>query len=474
MSDRPYLTGEPGSYYAEQPAVRPKTLPRDMIDTALERLDQDRESNPYASIYRESRARRQTADADHERRYRGMSALERAITEDRDNRLAVDIMSGPSPDNIARESRVARAAGQPPALVGDVDAAEKAVNAKRMRQVFGRYPAFGRWAAENPRGAMTAQDDHDTLDLIGDAFEGLRNIRQRLLAGAIQTGADMLGNDDLLKNIDPTNPFLRIASDLTQGIRVDAATRLKGIASTEREKGRADSWLADTALSGLESLPVTVAAAMTRNPTMAAAIPALSVRGNALAKGREQGLSDGKAQVYSVLQGGTEYLSEKFAATGLVNALVNKTPIGKTIMRQLATELPGEQIATFVQDLTDWAMLPENNEKTVGDFWAARPIAIAETLVASTTGTVAQTSVAVAADRTFRAAGKLAERVGQAKDARQAATQLDRLEKAVTTSKFRGRDRDGFAEMIGELGREQNMEYIHLPAGAVAAFALAD
>ena len=68
-------------------------------------------------------------------RPRGVSLLEQTMMEDRDNMLRVSIMDAPAPEHIARETRVARAAGQPPAMVGDVDYAEKAVNANRLTKV---------------------------------------------------------------------------------------------------------------------------------------------------------------------------------------------------------------------------------------------------------------------------------------------------------------------------------------------------
>ena len=138
--------------------------------------------NPYVELYR--RHREQSANPPRQQP-RGVSALEQDIIDHRDNEIRSTIMDAPAPDQVARETRVARTAGQPPAMVGDIDFAEKATNAKRITQVFGRYPAFGRWAANNLRGAVTAQDDHEALGLLGRAWE--------VLAGRTQESVQKTG-----------------------------------------------------------------------------------------------------------------------------------------------------------------------------------------------------------------------------------------------------------------------------------------
>ena len=428
--------------------------------------------NPYVELYRSRRA--QSAIPPRQRP-RGVSLLEQTIMDDRDNMLRVSIMDAPAPEQIARETRVARAAGQPPAMVGDVDYAEKAVNANRLTKVFGRYPALGRWGATNLRGAATAQDDQVAVGMLGRAFEGVKNVGHRLTAGAFESGAGLLGNDDMFDGpLGTANPIMKIASDLTMGYRAKAAETMRSTASSQREQGRAKNWYADTALSGVESIPIALAATLTRNPTMAAAIPAISVRGSSLAEAKRQGLSGAKAQVYSVLQGGTEFLTEKISAGRLVNDLIKGTGIGKTIIRQLGAELPGEQVATAVQDLTDWAMLPENNDKTFGEYVRARPQAALSTAIATSAGTMAQSSLAVAVDRSMRAAGKVTDRVYQASQARRDAQVLDRMGKAAQASKFRTRDPEGFAGMIGAMSEETGATHIYIGSEAMAAYAQTD
>ena len=127
-----------------------------------------------------------------------------------------------------------------------------------------------------------------------------------------------------------------------------------------------------------------------------------------------------------------------------------------------------------MQDFVDWAMLPENDTKTLGEYVAARPGAALKTAIATSTGTVAQSSLAVAVDRSVRAAGKVAGRVEQAGLAKRDAQALDRMGKAAMASKFRTRDPEGFAGMIGAMSEETGADYIYLSAAAVTAFAYCD
>lgn len=445
-------------------------------------------ADPYTEIYQASR-QRQTARAtprgvsaskqrmidDRDNMLRARSTVEQAIIDDRDNQLRLHTMESPAPDQVARQTRIAREANVAPAMVEDLDGAERAQNANRMTKVLGRYPAFGRWAADNPRGFVTAQDDHKALSLLGDAWEGLKNIRHRVVAGALDSLPAALEIDDIahspLGTVAPAFPLL---ADLSRGVRTSAANTLRTAAASQRERGRADNWYAEAALSGVESLPITVAAVMTRNPRMAAAIPALAVRGNALSDAREKGLSGAKAQVYAGLQGGVEYVTERLPLGGLADALVKKTPLGKVIAHQLATELPGEQVATALQDLTDWAFLPENSDKKFGDYLRARPQAALQTGIATVSGASLQTALAVAVDRAVGSVHSVASRAGAMAQARHEGRILDRLVKATEASKFNARDPDGYVGMIEHIAEETGVTHLYIPADVLHAYMQVD
>ena len=86
-----------------------------------------------------------------------------------------------------------------------LDGAERAQSANRLTKVLGQYPALGRWAADNPRGAAAASDDHESLGMLGKAFGSLK-------AGFAESAASL---SDLYRSIDEfivpfANPLLLV------------------------------------------------------------------------------------------------------------------------------------------------------------------------------------------------------------------------------------------------------------------------
>lgn len=159
--------------------------------------------------------------------------------------------------------------------------------------------------------------------------------------------------------------------------------------------------------SGLESVGVTapglVAGAMTGG-SAAVALGAMgfATAGESYQEAREAGASPLKAMGHAAVQGVTEVLTEKIPASRLFGDLSKRTTLVKTLLRQAEAEIPGEQVATVVQDLSDW--VTRHPDQPLADYLSARPSAAANTLVATLVGTVVQAGGATAVTR-------LAERV---------------------------------------------------------------
>ena len=154
-------------------------------------------------------------------------------------------------------------------------------------------------------------------------------------------------------------------------------------------------------LSGVESMGLAI-------PTLAIAAAgggeaaALGIFGavsgsGAYRRAREQGLEPTQALVYAAEQGLTEALTERIPASRLLKDLGGRTGLRRMLTRQLAAEIPGEQVATAVQDLTDWAHL--NPERPFSEYLAERPGAIYQTAVATVIGTLGQTGALAGVNR---------------------------------------------------------------------------
>lgn len=411
----------------------------------------------------------------------------------RDEQVRSIIHQSPGPDQTAKVTIAARQTGEAPALIEDrLPDIERAQQANRMTAVLGKYPAFTRFAQSNPRAVAAAADDHKAFGILGDAWDYLKSAGTRLKAGSYTGGAGIrqltdpiaeaggfinalvqapiqtiLDANGINKGYDPFAANRRFSADNT-----NSRNQMRTEAERLRQTARGGSWLADTSLQAFESLPLTIAAMMTRNPELATAIPASSVAGNAYNDAKVKGLRAPEAIRYAVTQGATEYITEKGAAFNLIADIANKTPFGKTLLKQLATEIPGEQIATVVQDFTEWATL--NPDKPFSSYVAERPQAALDTLVQTAVGTSVQTAAVKATEATVNAASKVAGRVADARQAKETEGFLDRVERAAAESKLRGRDPEAFAELVEQTANDSGVGQVFVPAEAIRAFQQSD
>lgn len=111
----------------------------------------------------------------------------------------------------------------------------------------------------------------------------------------------------------------------------------------------------------------------------------LETGGQSYQKAREKGVGQNLALAYGASDAVVEFATEKIPMHRLVGDVAANTSVLKTIAKQIGLEVPGEQIATALQDLNEWAVM--HPEKTFGDYIAARPDAAVQTLVATVIGT---------------------------------------------------------------------------------------
>ena len=122
---------------------------------------------------------------------------------------------------------------------------------------------------------------------------------------------------------------------------------------------------------------------------MALAVQAMSQGGQSYNKAREQGAGVGTSLIYGTADAMAEWVTEKFMGLGgFLEKAVAGTSATKLAMYEITKELPGELAATTWQNFNEWATL--NPEKSVRDFLAEQPEALAQTVVATIVGGGAQ------------------------------------------------------------------------------------
>src|SRR6185436_11158035 len=122
-------------------------------------------------------------------------------------------------------------------------------------------------------------------------------------------------------------------------------------------------------------------------------VAGVTTGGGAYVQAREPGVGVGKALAFGGFQGGVEVATEFIPAHQMLKNVATKTPFIKSIVHLLASEIPGEEVATALQDLGEWAVLPANTQKTFADYLDERPSAAAATAISTIVAVGAQTAV---------------------------------------------------------------------------------
>lgn len=390
----------------------------------------------------------------------------------------------PDPEVVAQANRLARTFDILPSQADDnVPHLERQARINHAAALQRENGAVAAWADRNPRGMAAGADDYDSLGLLGKGFAILKGVGSSLVSG---TYSSLIGGSagfirGLSETAEQNSPIAYVEQKLfggsLEGLLARGANSVQGWATQ-----KADSWRArtgnryvDATLSGVESAPIalgSVATGLLAGPQAGAMFAGASVAGTEYDKARQKKLTPFAAQGYALNQGAIEVLTERLPVGHLVGDLAAKTPVGKTFIHQLMTEIPGEQAATFLQDMNEWATL--NPEKPASAFWEERPSAALDTLLATVGGVGFATSVSVAAERTIRAASKVADRVIHSRQAQHDGAALDQIGEAASQSKLRTRDPESFADLVREMTDDAGAENVYIPGEAVQSFMQSD
>ncbi|TCM25698.1 hypothetical protein [Novosphingobium sp. ST904] len=428
----------------------------------------------------------QTADPD---------PISDTLTSMRANSARRSILESGAPDDVARVERVARAAGENPSAVeGNIDLYERSLNASRFTATATQYPAVAAWAMANPRGAAMAADDSKSLGALGTAWDFVSNIPGRLwhrglplVAGGLTKTWNTIqdAQDSLFSPIDAAVDAVDRAFDISwidvERTRKDLRRQRVGVASywdAKAEAGgqtaRGGNSISEGLLQGIDSLPLTAIALLTRNPTIGATTIGTQVAGTSYQDAIAKGVSPDRAARLALAQGGTEVLTERIPMGTLLEMTTRKLPWGKAFIRELGQEMTGEQVATFFQDMADWSYLPENSNKTFGDFLAERPEAAAQTALATLGGT-GTTSVAIgAAHRATDATLSVGQRLHDRNQAKREKSFLEQAARATTESKLKQRDPESFRTLVRAQAQEAGATAVFIPGEAIRAYNQSD
>lgn len=168
-------------------------------------------------------------------------------------------------------------------------------------------------------------------------------------------------------------------------IRKDAERMIKGVhehiaLKTPKFESATAKGLYSGATSLMRQIPGLAASIMTRSPTPALITAGATVEAEAYGKYRIRGATPLQSLTGAMGEGLTEVATELMPMGFLVNKF-GKVGFGDFLTGLMAREIPGEQVATIVQDAIDTAI--ENPDKTWGEYIQERPDAAYQTLLAT-------------------------------------------------------------------------------------------
>lgn len=374
-----------------------------------------------------------------------------------------------NPDMAARATQLGRRTGIPADVVSrNLPEVQRNVQLDDFDRVLQNSPTVAKWLTEQNNAAL-AHDDVENLGAIDTALRFTKDTGRAGLSGLQSASSGVVGLvrapvelvapllDPLAGRILPENPLRRVAGGLTkiqQSIDAQAKANMP----------KADGIIGSGYFSGIASLSRNLAAlpllflgpAGQRATLTGMVAP---VGGQEFGEARDKGLSVIPAITYGTSQAAIEYATEKLPISRLLGDVKAGEGFLKILGRQMAVEIPGEQIATILQDLNEFAVL--DPDATFSDYLRERPSAAAQTLIATIVGTGGQVTVVKGIDM---AINRIVEREHLAKEAEANAQAFGQLNQLVTASKVLQRDLPTFQAFIEQASAESSVQDVFIDA----------
>ena len=373
----------------------------------------------------------------------------------------LDMATKIQPERAASAQGLAKATGLPVEIVErNFEEVQRREQIRNMQDILGRSPVLARQMMD-PEFAKLAHQDLEPLSGIEGVATFFKNSGKAMVGGLYDASAGVVGvgqsaaellqfaTKPLAGRVLPTDVGGMIARDLSayrQGIEAEA----------KRWTPQADGVLSGGWYSGLSSLSRNLASLpllfAPGGQGAALAGMTLPVVGAGYGKARDAVLGVGPALTFGASQGLIEYATELIPVTKLLGDLKAGASLLRMLANQIAAEIPGEQVATILQDLNEWAVIDANAGKTFGDYLAERPSAAAQTLIATIVGTAGQTTIISGIDAAMRRAAGEQRQAEQAETMAQRLAELVRFSRAAALTQTRPETFQQFVEQATEDG----------------------
>lgn len=315
--------------------------------------------------------------------------------------------------------------------------------------------------------AKVAHDDIENMGLIETSLQKLGNAGRTLGAGAFSLmqgtfGTIEVGGAVANKYSYALSPEQRVLASFAQNFYGPARQSAKATAQDILAPAMENSGLIEGGIySGFQSvasnLPGMVASVITKNPAFALASAGVVSGGTAAGEALDQNIDPLVALGYGLADATVEVGTELVPVTKFLGDLKAGSGFFKTVGHQIAAEVPGELIATTLQNFNEWVVL--NSDQPFQTYLNQLPNDLAQTLVATLTAVGAQTGAITLGNAAVR---RIQERERKAQDGEQSAQTVEQLTKLAQSSKLLQRDPDSFERFIEAANAENEVQDIYL------------
>jgi hypothetical protein len=420
--------------------------------------------NPYSSAA--------AGLADEEGNRYSAAAADLANAQRTTLRANVTAAGASAPDAAAGAMRLSRQVGAPLELVQrNLPAVQQRAAADRVDADTRDAPTLrSRYA--DPAFAAVAHDDSRALAnieravgkftsyLMGATPQG--GLQGDMVAGVYRASAGAAGvfraasetaavPFDVLERFPSVggNPLRRLAEGFA---RLGEANRVQADKRTAPPDGIVSAGVSSGVQSAVQSLLMAPMALLPGGQPAALAGMSATSGGQSYQAAREAGVGQGSALVYGASDAVIEYATERLPLSRLLGDLKAGTGAMKTLLRQLAADIPGEQLATVLQDANEWATI--NPQKTLREYVQDRPSAAAQTLIASVIGSGGNVAVMKGAQAAIE---RITVALDRGQKAQADAQQLAGVIEAANDSALRQRDPETFADLVEHLQPETRL-----------------
>lgn len=356
----------------------------------------------------------------------------------------------------------------------------KQANARNFAANIQQAPKAAEWFKANPNALAIAQDDSANLTALEASLQTMSKFGAAAKSGLLRSGAGIVGVSQAIGDvtapiIDPLAKLFDVENPMEASARSAAAWRKSLSQRAEAAMPATGGPIEAGVLSGVASL-TSFAASLPLAFTPAGAagvlgIAAGSEAGYSYGKAKDQGKDTASSVLYGASQGAIEYATEKIPVGKLLSAIGSQKSISSILRSTLPSDVAGEQVATALQDLNEWAVL--HPDRPFSEYIKERPNAALQTFVATLVSGGAQG----AAIRSINAgAGLLKGAQNDASATLQGAAVLDQAVNKAQSSVMRERDQQSFEDLISKFAQSDVGEspQVHFSAQDLRAAGLID